>query len=321
MKNVLPCFYPTTTIFIDDDTEFLELIIPALKLKNNSYKIFFDAHQGTSYIDEDTYAKKFSNRLRHDNNSDLNDLLGFRLEGIISETLNSSRYQQPSVLVIDYEMPGINGLEACKMIQNPFIKKIILTGVADEKMAVDAFNDGLIYQYIQKQDPLFVQQLQRAVQKAQQAYFQDLLRTPLQIMRNSSLSIPLFDASFIDYFQDILKNNTIDEYYLVYPTGSFLMISRDYQLYSLITLDHALFEEYPALLSDESLTAEKIEAIEKRDLMPCYYDPFNANPFWNEFSSCFSKPTLIQTKEEIFYSAFGQGFIPIDPKNIAFDNA
>ena len=318
MKNVLPCFYPTTTIFIDDDTEFLELMIPALKLKKNSYKIFFDACQGMSYINEDTYAKNFSDRLKYDDSTHLNNLLGFRLESIIGETLNSSRYQQPSVLVIDYEMPGIDGLEVCKQIQNPFIKKIILTGVADEKMAIKAFNDGLIYQYIQKQDPLFIEQLQKALQKAQQDYFQDLLRTPLQIMRNSCLSIPLFKAAFIDYVENILKHHTMEEYYLVYPTGSFVMISQDSQLYSLITLDEALFEEYPALLSDESLTTETMKAIKKRELMPCYYDPFNANPFWNDLSSHFCQPTVIQCDTETFYSAFGRGFISIDPKKVAF---
>lgn len=63
---------------------------------------------------------------------------------------NPSRYQLIKTCVIDYAMPGINGLQVLNTLLDWPGSRVLLTGQADEQVAIDAFNRGLIDQYIPK---------------------------------------------------------------------------------------------------------------------------------------------------------------------------
>ena len=55
---------------------------------------------------------------------------------------NSERFAQISVVITDYAMPEMDGVDFLRQIKHSEIKRILLTGVADEKIAVKAFNWG-----------------------------------------------------------------------------------------------------------------------------------------------------------------------------------
>jgi len=57
-----------------------------------------------------------------------------------------------SLVVSDYRMPGLNGVELLKLIkeESPDTIRIILTGFTDVTVAVAAINDGEIYKFIAK---------------------------------------------------------------------------------------------------------------------------------------------------------------------------
>lgn len=63
---------------------------------------------------------------------------------------NPARYQLIKTCVIDYAMPGINGLQVLNALLDWPGSRVLLTGQADEQVAIDAFNRGLIDQYIPK---------------------------------------------------------------------------------------------------------------------------------------------------------------------------
>ncbi len=63
-----------------------------------------------------------------------------------------NRYGLTHVGVSDHTMPGMTGLELFAQLRGAWPgARLLLTGQADERIAVDAFNHGLIDQYIPKQ--------------------------------------------------------------------------------------------------------------------------------------------------------------------------
>lgn len=75
------------------------------------------------------------------------------------------RYDLVQVCSVDYAMPGMNGLMVLDELHDWPGARVLLTGQADEQVAVQAFNSGLIDHYISKVDPSVVQRLTAAVDR------------------------------------------------------------------------------------------------------------------------------------------------------------
>src|SRR5262245_60858102 len=58
--------------------------------------------------------------------------------------LEAARQFQPDVIVLDLNMPHVNGLEACRLITKaiPYIKVIVLTAMLDAAITQEAFAAG-----------------------------------------------------------------------------------------------------------------------------------------------------------------------------------
>jgi len=115
----------------------------------------------------------------------------FRLNiDLIEEEMNVlQRFNRLSVVVVDYSMPGLNGLQFCEQIKDPQIGKVLLTGVADEKMAVEAFNAGIIDRFISKSHPQASEHISDFSREMQHAYFR---RQTQQMHQTLRLAGPLF---------------------------------------------------------------------------------------------------------------------------------
>ena len=72
-------------------------------------------------------------------------------------------------MVVDYSMPEVDGIQFLTSIRNANCMKILLTGIADEREAVAAFNAGLIDCYLKKTDVEMARKLASALDDAKQA--------------------------------------------------------------------------------------------------------------------------------------------------------
>ncbi len=141
------------------------------------------------------------------------------------QVYSPERFKQVSTVIIDYNMPGINGLEVCAKIENPHIQKILFTGAADENLAVKAFNEGLIQGFIRKHDPQVTGQLEKMIQRAQEKFFLSISKIYMTAVTSDPEKTFLLQPSFIELFTKIVQENSITEYYLRNFSGHFLFLN------------------------------------------------------------------------------------------------
>jgi CheY-like chemotaxis protein len=144
------------------------------------------------------------------------------LERIYRICEQPQRFATPSVVVVDYSMPQMNGLEFCAAIAHLPCKKILFTGAADEKIAVNAFNRGLIDRYIQK-SPTGAGQLEQQIRTLQNAYFDDreeTLRDLVLLHDYHFLADPVL-ARLIDTLR--VRLGIVEHYVFPNPSGILLI--------------------------------------------------------------------------------------------------
>lgn len=107
----------------------------------------------------------------------------------------TTRFGLTRVCVVDYSMPAMNGLQVLGELVNWSGSRVLLTGRADEQIAVTAFNQALIEQYIPKQTTEITRRLTDAIQQLlDQPNAQHVLawRATLSREQVAVLSLPAF---------------------------------------------------------------------------------------------------------------------------------
>lgn len=223
-------YYPTTTAFVDDSKTFLTNF--SLQLQPDlAFKLFDTSKKALDYISNAHNSSYVSERSvdtfqENSGNPITNHTITLNLSSIQQEIYNSKRFSEVAVVAVDYNMPIIDGLEFCRKLTSNPIKKILLTGKGDEKIAVAAFNEGIINSYIQKNETQVIEHVNEQVLKLQIKYFQAITEKISSIITGESPSF-IRDPLFCKFFYDLCKTYNIVEYYLLEVTGSFLMLDAD----------------------------------------------------------------------------------------------
>lgn len=89
---LLPLFsYPTTAVWVDDDPSFVATI---------------------PHLLESRYFKTFNEQITASSSSALREL-----------SAQICRYNEVSVIVVDYDMPHMNGIDMCRLLKEKPVKK------------------------------------------------------------------------------------------------------------------------------------------------------------------------------------------------------
>ncbi len=289
-QQLFPYYFPTTVVFVDDNAAFLKGL--ALQLPEDlAYQMFETADSALAHINQPgpapLYQRCFSHYRATGVDSASAQLIHLDLSLIEREVSNADRFREITVVVVDYDMPGMDGLAFCKRIQNPHIRKVLFTGVADEKVALQAFNAGIIDRFIIKSDPNAVTRVVESLEVLQSAYFRSISE---MLRRSLLLNAPDFlsDLAFEEFFTRMRRRHKFVEYYLVARPGGFLLLTDHGVLYRLVVLSEAEMEQQEAFARDHGAPQSIIDSLASRRHLGYFYEPieeyFEAGEYdWNEY--------------------------------------
>ena len=193
MSLTLSLFHrPGSVLFLDDDTEYLDMlgmVMPAhwqVELFSRPAAFTRRMQGEPARWEADTAAQlRMIERCRQGQ-----PLLPQMLRYWAN---HPQRHQLAKTCVIDHTMPGINGLQVLETLIDWPGSRVLLTGQADEQVAVQAFNQGLIDQFVPKQARDITRLLMGALRKLGRAAHprvNTLWRATLRSTQQSILQIP-----------------------------------------------------------------------------------------------------------------------------------
>ena len=160
-----PLFHrPGTIVFLDDDPDYLEML--ALVLPRHWHvKLFMRPAECISYLQKEPPFWEADAWNQQQLITEWREGKALIPQILAYWSKYSERYALTRVCVVDYSMPGMDGLQALGELMDWPGARVLLTGQADEQVAVRAFNRGLIDQFIAKQTPDISRRLIDAVQQ------------------------------------------------------------------------------------------------------------------------------------------------------------
>ena len=131
----------------------------------------------------------------------------------LSKIYNHRRFDEISVIVVDYTMPHINGLSICEQLKDKPFKKLLLITQAQEEAAEQAFNQNLIHKYIRKDSPNFTLVLNAAIYDLLCDYFAEQFQTHNSVAPQIKQEL-----------SDKIQPHRIVEYYSITNPDAFLLL-------------------------------------------------------------------------------------------------
>jgi len=283
MKVSFPFFMPTQSIIVDDHSTFLNKLVKDLDHPFSTYKSFTRPFEAIEFIN--SHANNGSIKQIPDK---IDRLVNGYLETFEELIYDKSRFEQISTLIVDYDMPGINGIEVCKRISSPYIQKILLTGAASDQLAIQAFNDKTIDYFINKSQPNLLEEIERVIGLAQDKYFSSLVHPLINPSTPEALDMAgIMDPAFIDFFHKFIREKNICEYYLLDSVGTYLLLTKEGHPSLLFLFDEITLTGHEEKIPSSKLTAGIIQDLENNKKAICYYE-FEGSPsynksYWKEF--------------------------------------
>lgn len=302
--SLASCFFPTQVVLLDDNPRFLESMSIALG-KKNVFKLFRNPNEVITYLTsqaEDPFTKRCL--LRPEEMERDHRIIDVDISAISKEIYNPKRFLETTVLVLDYTMPSMHGVDVCKALKHLPVKKILLTGEANDKIAIDAFNQGLIDKFIRKGDK--TAQVLDCILELQRKYFSDLSMIIIDSLTKNPEYPPscLDDPIFLHFFNDFSAQINYAEFYLLDAMGSFLFLDENANATFLIVKDaEGMQSDFElADLRDTSVSPALLSALEKKEKLLYFYQSSSHHLSTTEFEQYAYPVKKLEGKETYYYS-------------------
>ena len=271
----LPIYYhPSLTVLVDDSDSFLRSLSFQLDPTLTS-KAFHDTSTALDWLRQDRHqaAQELSLHANFNTHTDSLDQcnVAVDIEQIYRVSFQAQRFMTPSVLVVDYSMPQMNGVEFFEAVRHLPCKKILFTGAADEKIAVDAFNRGLIDRYIKKSDDNALDKLEAEIVVLQKEFFMhksDTLRDLIALHHYTFVGDPAFAA----LVRELSERHAIVEHYLFPSPAGILLYDRDGKARLLVVETNESMDSHHEIARDNDAPPSLLAALQERCIVPFFYD-------------------------------------------------
>lgn len=269
MSSSIPAyFYSMNKIIIDDDVVFTQSML--LKMHNNNFIVTNNPINYLNYLLNEYKPNINKTELIINKLSDSSTVhnVDINIDKIKKLMLNSNNNANNdiSVLLIDYHMPEINGIEFLSKITHLPMKKILITGDNDYKVAVDAFNNGIIDAYLRKDDPNFIDKVETMIADLEWKYFTEL--------SDPILDIPDFDyfsnKSIITTFRKFIEDNNIIAFSLINIYGDFEAIDKNNKKYHILIRKKSQLIELSRIAEEDHGSSHTIDSLKNATSIPFF---------------------------------------------------
>jgi CheY-like chemotaxis protein len=312
MENILPVYqYPTLTVLVDDSQSFLDSLVFQLAPQLGC-KAFYDAGSALDWV-RHAYRQQPDGegngliRVGYDEDGDSLERrnVSIYLDRIYRIVMDRARFTLPSVLVVDYAMPQMNGVEFCWAVRDLPCKKILLTGQADEKIAIDAFNRKLIDCFIQKNDMSAFDRLDAEIIRLQRELFNEQTHTLKDLLTRHTytfLSDPAIKAT-VDQLS--LRYRFVEHYLFPHPPGILFFDNQGKATLMVIETEGGLTAQLE-IAEDQGAPPQFLNALRERKLIPYFSDTggmYLKEIGENWLSYCLP-PQICQGRETYYWALF-----------------
>lgn len=217
---------PGGVVFLDDEPDYLEMLAEVMPA--DCYVRLFahpaDCHdylkEEVMLWDADTCAQQRIITRWHEGASLISQVLSYWREN------GNRRFGLTQICIVDYSLPAMSGLDVLSRLSEWPGVRVLLTGRADEQIAVSAFNRGLIDLFLPKQSPELRLRLVSAIQNLpgflsvgyQQTWRATMTHEQLALLRDEAISHMLQSMA--------LKHGWVEHVVIGAPFGVLALDSR-----------------------------------------------------------------------------------------------
>ncbi len=268
MKKMIPiCFYPTRKIVLDDDNIFSESIL--LKMNNKVFSAYTSPDNLLNYLLKE-YHPIFSQSDLFETNEKSSELAMYHNFQIPTKKLcsivASPLVNDISVILVDYHMPSMTGIDFLNQTINYPFKKILITGEQDYSIGIDALNAGLIDAYIRKDDPCLLNNLNTLVNALEWKYFTDLSAAAYNFSEFDYLA----NSVLLEKFQQYILENKITAFFLENKEGDFSGVNFSGEKKNFIVRNKKKLQELAILAEEDGASKEIVTHLMRAEVIPFF---------------------------------------------------
>jgi CheY-like chemotaxis protein len=263
--TIAPYAHPTTVVIVDDNDLFLNTL--DLRMPADMACIrFHNPRHAMERVNQKLALRPIAERCFSTPSKSLHwsdSVIRFDLGLIEQEIRNLQRFRRVSVVIADYYMPAMDGLKLLTSIADPMVKTVLMSGIGDEKLALDAFNDELIDRYVPKNRETTLDMAVDYTLELQREYFLDQQRA---IQESLSLNPPelLGDPAVLAHFSELRKRHRFVEHYLVGDPPGFVFVTAKGVLHRLIVLSDTEVAEQAEYAAQHDAPPDVVSALSSR---------------------------------------------------------
>ncbi len=296
--TVHPFYFPTQTVFVDDELDFISSMILIMPVEF-SYYWFDNPMQALDYFQDFKHTGTFSKSLTLKfPECYVMPSFDFCLdESLVFKYLSSrSRFDEISSAVIDFVMPEMDGIALSSYIDDR-IRKIILTGAADKDKTLTALNQGTINNFFTKEDKLSLQLIAKTIEETQHNYFSSLTSSIIDYLGQDHF---IKNKGFKKYFYGMVFNRQIVEYYLIGP-NKFLSLNSAGQCFLTLIEDHDSLSQHYEIAKSRNAPQDLLDQLNVGGLIPYFQtdDGFYDSSI-QDWRECLYKQFLINASANKF---------------------
>jgi CheY-like chemotaxis protein len=173
MDFAFPFRFPMAILLVDDDMDVIDSLARSFAYLLPEHKVY-KMHSPKSAINFlSDHALKFTStpsEIDFSSYAPRGEVV-FNTDSLSNLEALKEHAERVGIVVMDYAMPEMSGIEFAKQIAKHSLPKILLTGQATEHEALSAFNSGLIERYISKDESKALPTLVTYIREVQKKWF------------------------------------------------------------------------------------------------------------------------------------------------------